>query len=127
MNSRITVIILACLFLMGCSKSSNTMNPPIAPTSLAIVKTNGSQANYYQLDLTWSDNSNDETGFVIEEKSENNGFSLGYNEVITLNANTTSTSLVFQILKTEKAYFRVYAVSKTNGKSAYSNEFLVTQ
>jgi hypothetical protein len=113
---------------MGCSKSSNTINPPIAPTGLAIVKTNGSQANYYQLDLSWKDNSSDETAFVIEEKSEINGTSLlGYNEVITLNANTTSTSLVFQILKSEKAYFRVYAMSKAGGKSAYSNEFLVTQ
>lgn len=49
-----------------------SLNPP-APTNLAVAPTEDSSVR-----LTWTDNSNEETGFVIERKSEADGTWLPY-------------------------------------------------
>jgi hypothetical protein len=101
--------------------------PPIAPTNLTIQKTNGAQPNYFQLELKWSDNSNDEIGFIVEEQSKNNSYiDIGYYTIINLNANTTTTNLVTLIYPGNKKYYRVYSYSKGGGNSSFSNEIIVS-
>lgn len=84
--------------------------PPDAPTSLSANATSSSQIN-----LSWSDNANSETGYIIERKSGASPFTA----IDTLSANSTSynnTGL------TSLTYY-TYRVSAYNaGGQSYSNE-----
>ena len=61
-------------------KDGTSLNPPTAPTLAAIVAQGSSQAV-----LSWSDNSNNESGFRVERKT-NGAFSV----IATLSANATA-------------------------------------
>jgi FtsP/CotA-like multicopper oxidase with cupredoxin domain len=60
---------VAAFNALGNSPYSNTVqvSPPVAPTSLTAVLTNGPT-----ITLGWQDNSNNETGFIVE-RSDNGG------------------------------------------------------
>ncbi len=84
--------------------------PPTAPSGLTAEGVNPNQ-----IDLTWSDNSNNETGFVVEKASS---FANIYAPIASLPANTVSYSdntLTFG----ELAYYRVKAINAA-GESAYA-------
>jgi hypothetical protein len=57
--------------------------PPTAPSNLA-----ASPISYSRIDLTWQDNSDDETGFKIERKTGSGS----YSQIATVGANVTSYS-----------------------------------
>jgi hypothetical protein len=74
-----------------------------------------------QLTLTWSDNSSDESGFVIERKTGAGGT---YSTLYTTSANVTSYTNTGLTQGTEY-YYRVRAYSGSN-YSPYSNETSAT-
>lgn len=92
----------------------NTVTPPNAPTNLSGVLQAGPQ-----ISLTWTDNANNETGFIIERAVNGGAFS----QVGTAPArnNTGSVTFVDTAIAFGDTYqYRVAAVN-TGGTSAYSN------
>ncbi|WP_194768583.1 fibronectin type III domain-containing protein [Tamlana sp. I1] len=83
---------------------------PKAPSNL--LATMGSAT---QINLTWTDNSKNETGFIIERKSDGD-----FAEIATVDANTTMYESTGLIPETEYTY-RVKAINDL-GASAFSNE-----
>lgn len=101
----------------GNSDYSNTgsaftpASAPTAPTTLAARSSSRSQIN-----LTWRDNANNETGYYVERSL--NGTS-GWTQIATLQANTTSYASTGLTANTTY-YYRVQAYNDA-GASAYSN------
>jgi titin len=89
--------------------------PPNAPSNLIATPISSSQIN-----LTWQDNSSDETGFKIERKAGSGS----YSQIATVGANVTSYSNTLLSANTTY-YYRVRAYNAA-GNSAYSNEALAT-
>jgi streptogramin lyase len=87
-----------------------TFSPPEAPSDL-IALGSGSQVR-----LSWTDNSDDETGFEIERKTGNNAYVV----IGTVGANVTSFIDTTATPASPLSY-RVRAVGAT-GRSVYSNE-----
>jgi len=103
--------------LGGDSDYSNEANatttvPPNAPSNLTAAAISSSTIN-----LSWNDNSTNETGFKIERKTGVNG---SYVLIHTAGANATSYSNT-GLLACTTYYYRVQAVNTTDN-SAYSNE-----
>jgi hypothetical protein len=87
-------------------------SPPAAPSSLSL-----SVISRTQINLSWADNANNETGFSIERSTGNaNNFQV----IATLGANTTAYSDTTVIRKTTY-YYRLRATN-SGGNSAYSNQ-----
>jgi hypothetical protein len=95
---------------------SGTATPPAAPTNLA-----ASAASATQVNLTWTDNANNETGFKVERKTGANGT---YAQIATPGVNATSYSDTTVAAGTQYTY-RVRA-SNAAGDSAFSNEASAT-
>lgn len=100
--------------LVGSSGYSNVASaktsgyPPSAPTLLIAVASSQTQIN-----LTWADNSSDETGFKIERSTSATG---AYSVVATLAENSTNysdTGLTASITY----YYRVYSYIGTDNSS----------
>ena len=92
---------------------SNRLFPvPAAPVSLAAGAASSSQIN-----LTWADNSSNETGFKIERKTGSGGT---YSQVATVGAGVTSYN-DSGLSEATNYYYRVRATNGS-GDSAYSNE-----
>jgi poly(hydroxyalkanoate) depolymerase family esterase len=91
-------------------------NPPAAPSNLTATATSSSQIN-----LTWTDNASDETGYIVERSATSGS---GFTSIATLGANATSFSNTG--LTASTTYF--YRVRATNaaGSSANSNEASAT-
>jgi len=87
-------------------------SPPSAPTGLTATAASSSQIN-----LNWTDNSNDETGFKIERKQ---GAGSSYAEVTTVGANVTTYNDTGLSAATQY-YYRVRA-HNAGVHSGYSNE-----
>lgn len=83
---------------------------PSAPSNLA-----ASAASSSQINLSWTDNANNEDGFRIERSSDGTNFS----EIATVGANATSFANTGLAAATTY-HFRVRAYN-TGGNSAYSN------
>jgi len=103
----------------GDSGYSNEINlitppcgtPPNAPTNLTLTVVSSSQIN-----LSWSDNSDNETGFKIERKIEGGS----YSEIGEVGVNVKNYS-DSSLLPDTKYYYRVRAFNSF-GYSIYSNE-----
>jgi len=70
----------------GYETSNAVTTPDVAPAAPINLQATAASSN--QVDLTWNDNSNNETGFRIERKIGNGSFSL----LANVNANATSHS-----------------------------------
>ncbi len=85
-------------------------NPPAAPGSLSAAAISSSQ-----IDLSWSDNSTDETGFDIEGSTDGANFTL----ITSTAANTTGFS--DSGLNPSSTYFYRVSAYNSNGNSTFSN------
>jgi parallel beta-helix repeat protein len=96
---------------LGAYESGATVTqPPAAPSGLAATSTSSSQIN-----LAWTDNANNETGYSVERATGGGAFAV----VASLGANVTSYQSTG--LAASTAYsFRLRA-SNSAGSSAYSN------
>lgn len=90
--------------------------PPVAPGSLTATAVSSAQIN-----LTWTDNSTDETGFKIERKTGINGL---WTQIATVGANVTNFSNTGLTANTTY-YYRVRSYN-TPGNSGYTNEAFQT-
>ncbi len=86
--------------------------PPVAPSSLGAAAASATQVN-----LNWTDNSANETGFKIERKTGAGG---AYAQIATAVAGSTSYSDTGLTVNTTY-YYRVRSTNSA-GDSAYSNE-----
>jgi galactose oxidase len=84
---------------------------PAAPTNLTATAVSSSQIN-----LSWTDNSNNETGFKVERSK--NG--LSFSQIRMTNANVTTFSNNVGLTPSTTYYYRVRA-SNGGGNSDYSN------
>ena len=115
------IAILVVLFF-GCSTSSDgngnstTTVVPLAPTGLT-----GTVASATQINLSWTDNSTNETGFKIERRTG----SANYAVVGTVNADVLAFSDTGLTPNTTYIY-RVYAFNAVGNSLTYSNEVTVT-
>ncbi|KAA3663097.1 MAG: PKD domain-containing protein, partial [Calditrichaeota bacterium] len=87
-------------------------NPPAAPSNLVATAQSASQIN-----LSWTDNANNETGFRIERKTGSGGT---YSEIATVGTNVTSYTS--SGLSAGTTYFYRIRAYNGDGNSAYSNE-----
>jgi plastocyanin len=86
--------------------------PPAAPTNLTATAQSASE-----IDLAWTDNANNETGFTVESRSPTGT----YQEIGTVAANVT-TFAVTALDPARLFFFRVRATGSGSTFSAYSNE-----
>jgi hypothetical protein len=93
--------------------------PPVAPTNLVT-----SAVAYNDVELSWSDNSSDESGFQIERCTWIAATCTPFSQIAQVTANVTGLSDLGVTAQTTYSY-RVRAIS-SNGSSAYSNSSQVT-
>jgi acid phosphatase type 7 len=84
--------------------------PPAAPTSLAAMTVSSSQIN-----LSWTDNANNENGFKVEQSTDGTNFT----QIAMLGSNTVSFPVTG--LSASTTYFYRVASFNDAGNSAYSN------
>jgi hypothetical protein len=104
-----------------------TVTPTSTPTPTLAAPTNltATAASSSQINLSWTDNSNNETGFVINRTHDP---SIKWNYVTTVGANVTSYSdtgaradcLQCVLFDSDTYFYRVQAINDA-GKSAWSN------
>jgi len=114
--------IIALLIISSCSTSSDgngnstTTVVPFAPTGLT-----GTVASSTQINLLWTDNSTNETGFKIERRTG----SANYAVVGTVNQDVLAFSDL--VLTPNTAYtYRVYSFNAVGNSLTYSNEITIT-
>jgi titin len=95
--------------------SATTLSALKAPSSLKVTAVSSSKVN-----LTWEDNSTNETGFKIERKKSGGT----YAQIATVGRNVT-TYINTGLTSSTKYYYRVRAYNST-GNSAYTSEASVT-
>jgi len=88
-------------------------SPPAAPSNLAAAAVSTTQIN-----LSWKDNSNNESGFKIERKA---GASGTYSQIAAPGSNAASYGDASGLSPGATYYYRVIAYN-AGGNSAYSNE-----
>jgi len=115
-NSRIYNFLILLVLLIGCDNEPEPEPRPEPPTNLIATTVSTTQ-----IDITWEDNSNNETGFKIERKSGSDSYSplvtLGANETIYIN-NTLEENTTYS--------YRILAFNSATDVSEYSNEVSAT-
>jgi uncharacterized protein (TIGR02145 family) len=113
---------IALIIICSCSTSSDgngnstTTVVPLAPTGLT-----GTVASATQINLSWTDNSTNETGFKIERRTG----SANYAVVGTVNQDVLAFSDTGLTPSTTYIY-RVYAFNSVGNSLTYSNEVTIT-
>ncbi len=119
---KIAILLLGLVLIYSCSTStddngnSNTTVVPLPPTGLT-----GSVASTTQINLSWTDNSTNETGFKIERRT---GASI-YAVVGTVNSDVLTFSDIGLTPSTTYTY-RVYAYNAVGNSLTYTNEVTLT-
>lgn len=101
------------------SNEANITTPPIGTKPNAPSDLIGSAITCNEINLSWSDNSNNEDGFKIERKEEGETYTL----IKILSSNTTSYNDT-SVSGNKKYYYRVYAFNSF-GASDFSTEAIV--
>jgi fibronectin type 3 domain-containing protein len=98
------------------TQSGTIPSPPAAPSNLVATAAGTSSIN-----LTWADNSTNETGFVLMQSSTSGGI---FNKLINIPSNTTSYTDV-ELGSSATYYYKIQATN-TGGNSIWSNEASAT-
>jgi hypothetical protein len=98
------------------NQSGTIPPPPATPSNLVATAAGTSSIN-----LTWADNSTNETGFVLMQSSTSGGI---FNKLITIPANTTSYTDVG--LGSSATYYYKIQATNAGGNSTWSNEASAT-
>ena len=108
------LLFLSFLIMYSCSTSSdgNTTVVPIAPSDLT-----GTVASTTQINLSWTDNSTNETGFKIERKT-----GTGTYAVVGTTATNVTTYNDISITPNTTYTYRVYSNNTVGNSLTYSNE-----
>ncbi len=82
---KLMLFLVPVIFTLACDDDDGDSNEDVfnAPSNLAAVVSSSTQ-----IDLSWTDNANCETGFIIERSADSGSFA----ELATVSANTTSYS-----------------------------------
>mgnify|MGYP000120532867 FL=1 len=107
------------ILLTGCAKSNSDLTTPLTPVvTIPNAPTNlkGVVNKSTQIDLTWTDNSDNEEGFKIERKSGTDAYKL----IATLNSNVMKYSDKSIVDPTNYMY-RIFSYHQ-KGNSTHSNE-----
>ena len=108
---------------LGDSSNSNELSattqpmPPAAPSGLTCTANAGVP---YQVSLLWTDNSNNETGFKIERKTEGGNF-----QEITSPVSNTTSWIDTTVMPGTTYYYQIYGWN-AGGYGGYSNLSSVT-
>jgi len=102
--------------LSGDSNYSNTTQATTAAFLIAPSNLTATAASSTEIDLSWTDNSNNEDGFKIEQSTDN----VNFTQIAMVAANVTTYAST-GLTAVTTYYFRVRAASAANGDSAYSN------
>jgi uncharacterized protein (TIGR02145 family) len=119
---KLFTLILGITLAYSCSTSSdgngnsNTTVVPVAPSNLT-----GTVASTTQINLSWTDNSTNETGFKIERKTGTGAYSV----IGTTAADITIFNDIGLIPSTTYTY-RVYSNNSVGNSLTYSNELTLT-
>ncbi len=117
----IAMILLYYVIFSGCSTTpdnnggTNTTIIPIAPSNLTGIVISNSRVN-----LSWTDNSTNETGFKIERRQDGGNYTL----IGTVNPdiiNYSDSALISSVNYT----YRVYSYNAVGNSITYSNEFQI--
>ena len=100
------------------NEASAILSTPNAPSALSGVGISSTQIN-----LSWTDNSTDETGFRIERAPDVGGVAGAYAEIVTVGANVVNYSNTGLVTATTY-WYRVRAYNG-NGTSAYTTDVSV--
>ena len=104
------------VLMSGRINANNSINPlPHVPDPPGQLAAGALSSN--QIDLTWTDNSSDESGFKIERKTGSEGT---YSQIATVGADVESYSDT-GLSEVTKYYYRLSAFSPA-GSSSYSDE-----
>ena len=110
-------LIYSCSTNTDGNGNSNTTNiVPVAPTNLTGVAVSLSQIN-----LSWTDNSTNETGFKIERKTGSGIYTAVGTTTIDVN-----TFIDTGLSPTTTYNYRVYSFNSTGNSAVYSNEIIIT-
>jgi hypothetical protein len=101
------------------NESNNTFTTSLTPSSLPAAPSglSATAASSSQINLAWTDNANNETGFKIERKTGAGGT---YAQINTVGANITTYNDTG--LSASTAYYYRVRANNAAGDSAYSNE-----
>ncbi|MFN7140683.1 MAG: fibronectin type III domain-containing protein, partial [Limisphaerales bacterium] len=98
------------------ASATTQLNPPAAPSGLTATAVSSSQ-----IDLSWTDNSNNESNFIVARSTTSGG---PYTDIATLGANVTSYSNTG--LNPVTTYYYVVRASNSGGTSANSAQASAT-
>lgn len=119
---KLLFVLIACISFWSCSTSpnnnggTNTTVIPIAPSNLIGVVVSNSRVN-----LSWTDNSTNETGFKIERRLD------GGNYAVVGNTNADILNYIDSGLTAYTNYtYRVYSYNAVGNSITYSNEFSIS-
>jgi len=101
--------------IVTVGENTGELNPPAAPSNLQ-----SSNITETSVNLTWTDNANNEDGFIVLQSTDNNTF----DQVATTGANS-SGKVISGLAPGTTFFFKVYAYNG-DGNSAYSNAIEVT-
>lgn len=119
---KIITILFGILLLYSCSTSTDpkgnsvTTVIPLSPTNLL-----GTVASTSQINLSWTDNSTNETGFKIERKTSTGTYVL-VGTTLTDISNFSDTGLSPNTTYT----YRIYSYNSVGNSLTYSNELTLT-
>ena len=107
----------------GASDYSNQTNA-LTPTVTAPSGLTATAVSTNQINLSWTDNSNNEDGFYIERAPDNGGVPGAWTQIAAVGANVTTYSDTGAATNT-KYWYRVRAYN-AGGNSGYSNQASAT-
>lgn len=110
------ITVLSCSTESDSNGNSNTTVVPLPPSDLT-----GNVASGTQINLSWTDNSTNETGFKIERRTGSSNYAV----VGTANQDVLSFSDTGLTPSTAYTY-RVYAYNTVGNSLTYSNEVTIT-